>query len=209
MDHYAKTTILITIAVLLCNCGMETAAPSRTVRHLAESDDRNGGQPIHRMKQMLIQGQNKIIDFENGRHLDANDEAVQHIAAGVAANETIQSYVQRNCSTCLVREEAKWARIERIKSDLLQKLGFKNPPNATARDLPPIVPHLQGLLIKWGFQTDNVLSDAPMENNRIDLQPEEFEAQTERVYSFATERKKLISYFIIIYASFSLYHYKF
>lgn len=138
---------------------------------------------------MLIQGGDKIIDFENGRHMDANDEAVQHLAAGPAPNETLQGYVQRNCSSCLVREEAKWARIERIKTDLLQKLGFKHPPNTTTRDLPPIVPHLQGLLVKWGFQSDSVLSDAPMDNNRIDLQPEEYGAQTERVFSFAVERK--------------------
>lgn len=103
---------------------------------------------------------------------------------------SISDQISENCTpTCAKRMDAKFARIEKIKEDLLQKLGFKRAPNATA-DLPNITPHLQNLFDKWGLKTGDagVQGDGNEYANYSDGQ-EVDAAQTERVYSFATQRK--------------------
>lgn len=167
-----------------------------------QSDERGtSNREILRLKQLVMHSRNKIVDFERGRHMDANDEAAQQLTTGPADNDTLQQYMQRNCTACLMREEAKLGRIERIKEDLLHKLGFKNAPNATSKDAPPIVPNLQGILVKWGFNSDNTLSSDAMAadeaydartRDRVDLRPEDYEAKTERVYAFGTKRKSSV-----------------
>lgn len=103
------------------------------------------------------------------------------------SEETVRQYVQKNCTSCLIREEAKFARIEKIKEDLLQKLGFKNAPN-TSGELPLITPHLQNIFERWGVRSDGVQAEGNEYGNTVDGQ-ESFAARTERVYSFATECK--------------------
>uniref|UniRef100_A0A915HT79 TGF-beta family profile domain-containing protein n=1 Tax=Romanomermis culicivorax TaxID=13658 RepID=A0A915HT79_ROMCU len=90
-----------------------------------------------------------------------------------------------NCTTCMLRDEARQARIDKIKEDLLQKLGFKEPPTPSVRDMAPYVPHIEGLLQRWGFDSGNVLSDEP-DYTRMRYETDNYNAQTEKVFAFAT-----------------------
>ncbi|VDO92513.1 unnamed protein product [Soboliphyme baturini] len=148
---------------------------------------------LSHMRQLLLSSStNKIIDFEHGRFMNAEDQLLYGWSTGPAPNETIANYVSRNCSSCLLREEAKLARIERVKADLLSKLGMKRPPNATAVHLPPFIPHLNGLLAKWGFNAAGdplMAGDAPYAP-RLDLMADDDDsAKTEQIYSLAIPRK--------------------
>lgn len=105
-----------------------------------------------------------------------------------ASNETVQGYVRTNCISCLLREEAKLARIEQVQRDLLQKLGLAHKPNASSlRDFPPVrnTP-IQTVLEKLGYQSDGVAADEPYELNMKD---DDLTAKTEGIYSFARAGK--------------------
>lgn len=168
-----------------------------------QSDERTTPEnaEMQRLKNLVMHSQDKVVDFERGRHMDANDEAVrQSTWWGPADNDTLQLYVQRNCTSCLMREEAKLNRIERIKEDLLQKLGIKILPNTTDEQAPPSVPNLQGILSKWGFSADNTMSAdqaMAMDQPLVETPPSSNDAKTERVYAFATKgRQKFFNFFL-------------
>ena len=62
----------------------------------------------------------------------------------------------RNCSRCVLQEEARSRRLEEVKLEILRKLGLTQAPNVTVRDLPRIPP-LQNLL--GDDLTDDYLSE--------------------------------------------------
>lgn len=182
---------------------VDFAQPQSDQRPVSETAE------MQRLKQLVMHSQDKVVDFERGKHMDANDEAVrQSTWWGPADNETLQLYVQRNCTACLMREEAKLNRIERIKEDLLQKLGIKLQPNGTDQEPPPSVPNLQGILAKWGFSSDNTMSaDQAMAADQayeglVETPPGNLDAKTERVYAFATKGEHYLT-IIVLQVSFT------
>ncbi|KAL1237583.1 Growth/differentiation factor [Trichinella spiralis] len=129
---------------------------------------------------MMMSSSQKVVDFISGTQISIED--TQDQTFGPVGNETLEDYIRHNCTSCLLREEAKLARIERVKVELLHKLGLKNPPNSTMKTLPPMLPHLNDLLNKWGFNAHSgLLSDSPYVD-RDDLRPEDDSAKLEQIY---------------------------
>ena len=113
-----------------------------------------------------------------------------------------------NCTRCVVHEEARSRRLETIKADILNKLGFKTAPNITSKTLPRI-PHLQHLFPGYhaGMQSDYPqLLDPNDENSFIDKTNqendfEEFYVNAQRSISFAELRKLLPYYLKLLYVT--------
>ncbi|CDW54339.1 growth:differentiation factor 11 [Trichuris trichiura] len=147
-------------------------------------------------------GGNKTKSSQDSLYAKANN-GDQRYVADESANSRLMGFVnddnatphenlRPNCSLCLLREEAKLARIERVKIDLLNKLGLKKPPNGTVKTVPPMLPHLRGMLSKWGFDTHSMLaSDGPY-TAREDLRPEDDSAKVEQIYIIAQKTPKTL-----------------
>ena len=56
-----------------------------------------------------------------------------------------------SCSGCTLHGEARARRLLEIKHDILHKLGLRQVPNVTAKELPPIPP-LNDLLGRYGLE---------------------------------------------------------
>ncbi|KHJ46587.1 hypothetical protein D918_02901 [Trichuris suis] len=164
---------------------------------------RAGGYVNAEEKHRAHAGGNKSKSSHDSLHAKA-EAANQRYMADESANSRLMGFVnddnsaphenlRPNCSLCLLREEAKLARIERVKIDLLNKLGLKKPPNGTVKTVPPMLPHLRGMLSKWGFDTHSMLaSDGPY-TAREDLRPEDDSAKVEQIYVIA---QKSMSFFV-------------
>ncbi len=108
--------------------------------------------------------------------------------ATLAPNDTLERYFRSNCSSCIRREEAKWARVEQIKAELLQKLGLNEPPTANAkRDIPNF--GREGSPFNEILQTYGYQSDSPGGVYNLNADQQDVVARTERIYSFARNRK--------------------
>lgn len=55
-------------------------------------------------------------------------------------SEFSANHHHRNCSRCVLHGEARARRLEEVKADILHKLGLKEAPNVTLKELPNIPP---------------------------------------------------------------------
>ena len=93
-----------------------------------------------------------LTEHQNGDHSkiypDKRDSLSASSLAQLSPSTSVSSSLQslsptrgRNCSSCMLLDDAKQRRIRSIKWQILNKLGFKNEPNITRRDnleVPPL-----------------------------------------------------------------------
>ena len=140
------------------------------------------------------------------RNKNITDEMINSYIESKYHNESsVPISSAMNCTRCVVHEEARSRRLETIKADILNKLGFKTAPNITSKTLPRI-PHLQHLFPGYhaGMQSDDPqLLDPNDENSFIDKTNqdndfEEFYVNAQRSISFA-ELRKLLPYYLKLF----------
>lgn len=95
-------------------------------------------------------------------------------------------YKAKGCHDCTtLHEDIKALTIESIKEQILNKLGFDEPPNVTAQALPKI-PQFNKIWEKYGdMQGDQPLESGISHYEEID----EHTAKTETVFVFMHRRK--------------------
>lgn len=97
------------------------------------------------------------------------------------------------CSFCRMRQELRNLSLAAIKEQVLSKLGMKQAPNMTGRQLPKLPPlrHLidlygMGVLVpSQGMQGDEPFKPGPLVLDEED----DFHARTEKVIAFAQPRQ--------------------
>lgn len=108
------------------------------------------------------------------RHQDSNN---------VSRRRHEDQHQQPLCSSCnKMKEQVKHWHLEAIKGDLLGKMGYESVPNVTAKNLPPIPPHVLA-----EFDMGMMQSDQPQFKTGFTFSEEEddYHVKTERVFTFA------------------------
>jgi hypothetical protein len=103
----------------------------------------------------------------------------------------------KKCAHCWMREEVKRLRIESIKTQILQKLRLKAPPNITKEKIPHIPNRhtLHGLLNKFGMQADDPSQRFGAEVGAEDMYKyEDYYVNTFKSINFGEVRKYIISF---------------
>lgn len=87
------------------------------------------------------------------------------------------------CSSCSkTKEQVRHWHLEAIKGTLLGKMGFESVPNVTAKNLPPVPPHVLA-----EFDQGMMQSDQPQFKTGFTFSEEDddYHVKTERVFTFA------------------------
>lgn len=117
----------------------------------------------------------------------------------ISEDNDLRDSETHNCTRCVMHEEARSRRLESIKNDILNKLGFSSAPNITGKSLPRIPP-LHHLLDRYGMMGDDPHAagsgylDEQEAHSSDNEDYEEFYVNAERSISFAQSRK-LFYYF--------------
>ena len=105
---------------------------------------------------------------------------------------------ESGCKACKLREQDKQFRIETLKNEILNKLGFSNSnlPNMTGKSIPR-TPSLQRLIDQYEMQGDQPYGDMD------DYLPEdEYYGQIQKAYTIA-QQSKYIFLLLYFYTKFS------
>ncbi|XP_074596890.1 growth/differentiation factor 8-like [Brevipalpus obovatus] len=70
-----------------------------------------------------------------------------------------------NCSSCMLREEARLRRLQDIQMDILNKLGLKQAPNVTHQPSIPAIPPLRDVLKQ--YQTDDSMGSGMFDGDEM------------------------------------------
>lgn len=105
------------------------------------------------------------------------------------------------CSSCSkTKEQVRHWHLEAIKGTLLGKMGFETVPNVTAKNLPPVPPHVLA-----EFDQGMMQSDQPQFKTGFTFSEEEddYHVKTERVFTFA-KPCKLFTYIFWLLAVYTV-----
>lgn len=86
------------------------------------------------------------------------------------------------CISC-VREEIKYRSIQVIKSEVLKKLGFENPPNISGKVLPKVPSQVLSMVL--ADTGDGYQGDQPQFHGSYADEEDDFHVKTEKVIVFA------------------------
>lgn len=107
------------------------------------------------------------------------------------------------CSSCnKMKEQVKHWHLEAIKGDLLGKMGYESAPNVTARNLPPIPPHVLA-----EFDQGMMQSDQPQQFKAgftFSEEEDDYHVKTERVFTFARPCKYEYEFLLALAAAGAL-----
>ena len=112
----------------------------------------------------------------------------QSVDSSVVGNQLDRSYsdareerMPENCSACIVRRVDRLWRVEKMKQDILDKLGLSAPPNVTGKKLPNI-PQLEQF--RRPDRSDSMLRDDPYHSPRYQYQSDAGETRsvTKRIF---------------------------
>jgi hypothetical protein len=132
----------------------------------------------HQAHQLLKVKDEDVMIFETGKAQSFSNEQMADMAP--VPDETIQSYIRKNCTKCLEIEEGKHHRLHQVKRDILHKLGLEKPPNVSHTSIPqkPLTPFFKSLEEEYGIQSDQPLYDFGREDD-------DDSAKTGEVFAFA------------------------
>lgn len=113
----------------------------------------------------------------------------------------------KNCTRCLLQDEARTRRLEEVKMEILRKLGLSQAPNVTVRDLPRIPP-LENLLSEedvddeeyltsrrsGNLDDDEMMSDAPIASPSSRLHYSSASGHAEEFEDFYVNTEKSITF---------------
>lgn len=98
----------------------------------------------------------------------------------------VPQYPPTGCGSCKDREEIKMKNLETIKTQVLNRMGFKKAPNITGRVLPHVPQHFLSLYDQTSMQSDEpIYKTGPSIVEEID----DFHVKTEKVITFAQQCK--------------------
>ena len=119
------------------------------------------------------------LDYSSADYVDDSKETND------TSNET-----ESGCSICKLREQDKKFRLETLKNEILNKLGFSNSklPNMTGKNIPR-TPSLQRLIEQYEMQ-----GDQPYGGMDDYLPEDEYYGQIEKAYTISQPSKWAVCY---------------
>ena len=123
---------------------------------------------------------------ERTHYLDSeyNYYSTDYVDDSTETNDT-SNETQSGCKSCKLREQDKQFRLETLKSEILNKLGFSNfnMPNMTGKSIPR-TPSLQRLIDQYEMQGDQPYGEVD------DYLPEdEYYGQIQKAYTISQQSK--------------------
>lgn len=168
----------------------------RHLRHYSQQWDRESLNEIplgvgeaeadrQRRHNRMMSDDNMVYDVERRSHVQMDQAVVDYDPLRI--NDSIRMFERQNCSSCIGRFEARHVRMEKIKQDILAKLGLKFPPNinGSGEKLPQMaLQHLQNEYFGPYVQDGPSVEFAADEEDDSAIR-----AKTEKIYVFAVKRK--------------------
>ena len=161
--------------------------PKEYIEHLKEIFDITDPPPLEKeavhkttMEKEVVHRKIDSMDYEKNSEIGldyVNSDYIEESNETDTSNET--------CKMCKVREQDKQLRLQSIKSEILNKLGFSNShlPNMTGKRIPR-TPSLQKLIEQYDMQ-----GDAPYGGFEEYLPEDEYYGQVQRAYTISQPRK--------------------